>query len=513
MKAKMVFCLCEAKKRAWRVLLKQSVFLSLLRDESASSGLLVLFRASAWDLTECVGMIGCELESAGSATRINDATYELMVRFCTPLLGAPHAEVEPCLDVDLFLHIRSIVKVGCVDAAGNEVAAVLDSAVPHTSSDAARFPNQCFCIRDRAHASRRVIEPWNADPYISDMIWILVKGPQSLAQQIQHSKMFREWYAEECDASGDRAVSTVFHNMRAALHRLETVMTPLPRHCLNPRGSINFLQRILRERAGKEAATTTDAVLETMDEEQFVQAAMRADGGLDALTLIRHFDGAPLASSCCRAIKRFLDVGTEMCLNRRVLVCEGHTLHMLHFLETQHRFWLKNGVKSVGGPGTVTPEIIVRCLKRMQVWMCLARDTLRAEHPDFEVVSALAAFDLEDLPPHAEDIAPVVVTDIKHNLQRLGSAFCPTACVEDLWANFCCFFVYAVKHRTRGAGNNESCRRSLIDRTCSSPTEDFQTLLVANAGIGVVTTDLERRFSVYRRVFGEQSHGPTRETS
>ena len=121
------------------------------------------------------------------------------------------------------------------DSAGSEVAAAensmeAQSRVAHSAGEEASLPNNKLVIRDKAHASRRILErPWIVDAFLMFIASVLILIPGSLAQIIQHSDELRQMYMECCEDCPDDEVSTAFNGMRAAKHRFETMCERLCR--------------------------------------------------------------------------------------------------------------------------------------------------------------------------------------------------------------------------------------------------------------------------------------------
>ena len=101
--------------------------------------------------------------------------------------------------------------------------------------------------------------------------------------------------------------------------------------------------------------------------------------------------------------------------NEGNVVDHGYTQVMLQSLKSQRGFLDSRGSpKTLGGPGKVTAALLQRCLCRMQLFVDLAVETLRSEFPDFDVVMAFSAFDLE----HSDKVKPE-----ERYLQRLSEVF------------------------------------------------------------------------------------------
>ena len=131
----------------------------------------------------------------------------------------------------LFEHIRMHIHSTTVDSASNEIVAAQDMAASQPGRDFAQLPNHKLIVRDRAHGSRRTLQrPWAADPYLDAIVTSVVLGPNSICQLIQRSDDLRAWYFSCTSASSSKGVTTCFRNLRAALHRYETLMTPISRY-------------------------------------------------------------------------------------------------------------------------------------------------------------------------------------------------------------------------------------------------------------------------------------------
>ena len=114
----------------------------------------------------------------------------------------------------------------------------------------------------------------------------LVTGSSSIAQIIQHSFDFKGWYAESTRHSSTKAVKTSFQNLRAALHRYESLVTPLSRFILDVESIFAVAIRISLERSGSHAAQCALSFLDAVNEEVLLTAALMADAGDEALQLI-----------------------------------------------------------------------------------------------------------------------------------------------------------------------------------------------------------------------------------
>ena len=244
---RMLFTLAEGLKRVYRKWLGTAATINLLRDERHSR-LFVRFRCSDLKGVRRIGVLGQSRIVGSTATNITITTKDIIAKFCQQNYGAPDVDL-PEADPDtedlpeLYHHIRTSIHSLTVDSAGNEVAA--GENMMHASSVTAHVndedgiqeawaPHMKTIIRDKAHASRRILQrPWLCDAYLAAVAKSLILDAGSVAQLIQNSDDLRAWYQAASETSGSRFLSSTFSNMRAAKHRFESMCTPLSRICLD----------------------------------------------------------------------------------------------------------------------------------------------------------------------------------------------------------------------------------------------------------------------------------------
>ena len=72
----------------------------------------------------------------------------------------------------------------------------------------------------------------------------------------------------------------------------------------------------------------------------------------------------------------------------------GHTRFILERLAIPVMVLVGNMPKTIGGPGTVDDATKQRCVARLSAWCTLAKSTIKAEFPSFDVLCAFAVFGL-----------------------------------------------------------------------------------------------------------------------
>ena len=284
------------------------------------------------------------------------------------------AAITPVFDNVLFDHMRLITEAIAADSAENEIVAARDLL------RGSFLPNCKFLLRDGAHATRRVLSRcWRADPVLNSILGVFCHDPSSPSQLIQHSLEFRHMYADCCEQNLDEAaVSTIFHNMRAAKHRIETYVRPLSRCLLNLTGLMAFCSKVSYVRKGTAAATACIAFLSVLTVEVLLLAAMMADAGTELMLLIRVLDTeAVVTAALAQCIHDFLNRIAWLFFDGGVFVVEGHIRFIVDWLATRHFFLVKGSGCSLGGTPP-TQEQTELGLETMKAWTKLAEKTLEA---------------------------------------------------------------------------------------------------------------------------------------
>ena len=169
---------------------------------------------------------------------------------------------------------------------------------------------------------------------------------------------------------------------------------PLARICVYMDAFVCTCNDIVRMRSGQPECTACEAFMEQLDTETCVQMSMLADATDEALGFIRFLDSEQFDTSQLFAeIQMFIERISCLFL-RGQCVCSGFTEYMLKWLQTPVQLKLRKKLLVLGGEET--PAIVVaRCMLRMQHWVMLATETLKAEFPSWESFQAFSLFDLK----------------------------------------------------------------------------------------------------------------------
>ena len=111
-----------------------------------------------------------------------------------------------------------------------------------------------------------------------------------MGQLVHYNKELKTLYGEcVAAAADDSAVSTRFQHLRAAKHRIETLMSPLSRPALNLTGLLAFATKLGIRRRSSPAGKAAYVFLQTMQAPVFLLAGLMVDAGADVLGLVRGF--------------------------------------------------------------------------------------------------------------------------------------------------------------------------------------------------------------------------------
>jgi hypothetical protein len=161
-------------------------------------------------------------------------------------------------------------------------------------------------------------------------------------------------------------------------------------------GLIGFAQKVVSKRV--DASKACAAFLVGLCVFKLVLGGMMCDASTETLGLIRDLDTervciadvSELISTYLHHLAWMFDKSTL-----GVLSIGGHTAFIIQWLESRLiNFSVGGGkFKSIGG-SKVPMSTIVSCLHHMQAWMQSARQTCRAEFPNFELICLFGCFKL-----------------------------------------------------------------------------------------------------------------------
>ena len=179
------------------------------------------------------------------------------------------------------------------------------------------------------------------------------------------------------------------HNLRAAKHRFESFQKPLGRMCLNLPAVVKTALHCNATRTDK-SGVRAGHWLQWLSTEKCLMAAMMADASDQAMLLTRVLDDEDMDPAALNTeVGAFVTtIETLFGEQRKCLTLVGYTQVMLLVLRRPLVWHVGSKLCTIGHHGGAPTVIIDRCLARMQSWLVLARATVEAEFPSFEVAQA-----------------------------------------------------------------------------------------------------------------------------
>ena len=250
--------------------------------------------------------------------------------------------------------------------------------------------------KDPTHAARRLLRnAWKADPYLDSVLAQYITSPESMVSLIQYSPDLKSLF-EVAVLNDDNAPFSA-RNLGWAAHRFDSLTKPLSRFVVLFDSIWACAIDIWNRRKGSRPGERAHAFLAECSTESLLQLAMLADGSAETLELIRFFDKESYDSAAVAEMlaqyKHRLDT---LFVQREVLQCPGHTTHLIGLLQSKETTAvLKHGLlKILGGPDSVPPELLDRCIGRMCNWVTLVYTRVAAEFPNHDLLNSMSIFNL-----------------------------------------------------------------------------------------------------------------------
>ena len=261
------------------------------------------------------------------------------------------------------------------------------------------LPNLKKVAQDKPHGVRRVCSrAWAADQYLSDTADIMILAKGSITTLIQNSPTFKGWFQQHnekldhCPFQANR-----IRDLSFAKHRFNSTQKPFGRHVLMFKSVIATATQIATSRVGKQESKLASAYLSFLDVERAVTLALLADAGDECNMLIRVMDTERMdVSAVSMNLRAFLSRIHALFVDEHCWKL-GYTQYMVQQLQEPVLLLAMDGQKTLGCAAGVPVDIKRRCVQRMANWVHLARETIRAEIPEFEIIYAMRAFNLGEL--------------------------------------------------------------------------------------------------------------------
>ena len=132
--------------------------------------------------------------------------------------------------------------------------------------------------------------------------------------------------------------------------------------------------------------------LDAITEKDLLLMSMMADladecSGLLRLVDTEQYDLSEFPVECESLIAKL-----HRLINKGELVSSGFTAYMLNSLEKPRGYLVRGQPKTLGGPGKVTTPLILQCIEQCQAFLVLATNTIKAEFPDSDILTAFRVF-------------------------------------------------------------------------------------------------------------------------
>ena len=366
--------------------------------------------------------------------------------------------------------------------------------------------------RHHTFLTRLTRNPWEADSYVGETFKTFIEDSGSIVKTIVHSPDIKSMFQHRVQlmCTSDDLVAGRIRDLSSAKQRFASTQKPLGRFILFFDAVVATAYEVQTKRAGTPHGKRGTFFLESIDEERLLTLAMLADAGDEASAVVRFFDTKEHdISEAPIVLSEFLSRIDMLFLQRGCLTSVGcrhtYTSYTLAMLQDPRPLRVQDGrrtiVRSLGGPSAVPPDLIDRCLSRMAGWVRLSMETVHAEFPDWEVITAFGALSLK-LDPRS--------SFIPDSLQRLAQTFAVDH--SALTVQFGDFRkTAALKHR-QGLANYDAWKESVsaVDMSCvrTKSVHQRQALreILARYGafLGASTSCCERSFSSLVTAVGPQ---------
>ncbi len=201
---KHVFCIAEASRILDRRVFKQARAVTVMQDVRKSK-LLIRFKVSYRDRQRMLksrrGILGQASVAEGGSINLRDATIKVLELACTKRAHAPGPARRNVRDEKMLKRLMQCTHFYTADAESAEQKAgkvLRDGFEPDGLP--AILEALLLVIKDRPHATRRLTKRnWFADPYLKQVLQVLVWEKTSLTNLIQYSAVFQQWFQETLD--------------------------------------------------------------------------------------------------------------------------------------------------------------------------------------------------------------------------------------------------------------------------------------------------------------------------
>ena len=356
--------------------------------------------------------------------------------------------------------------------------------------------------------SRLTKNPWYADEYLKSTWSAYIMHRDSMTKTIANSTDVKAIFEARVQmmATSSSVVVRRIRDLQAAKQRFSSTQKPASRFILYLPALVATATEVQARRAASDIGRRATEFLKNINEEALLTLAMLADAGDESSMVVRFFDTKDHdIADTPQMLGSFIDRISHLFLGRACLsetivdgiVCHSYTSYTIDLLRTSPILLVcqegkQTTTRTIGGPACIDDDMIDRCVARMAAWVRLATDTVHAEFPHWETLSAFGAFSLK-LPP----CSPFV----RQSLDRLAQVFALDS--QDTRIQYLDYYKMAKRHHDKGMTNFDAWVASLEGVVQSSGTvrskhkRDAIHKLMARYGafIGASTSNVERSFA------------------
>jgi len=293
------WCLYEAVRDQERMFLQRASVLSIMQDAHGSH-VLTRYAACSSNTRQLEVRRGIltlidpgDKPANSGAQSLSECVRHGIRALATqrvPHPGMRPPAIKPSVDVQLAAQVRRHIEMFIADGAADEqLAGRLLSDVCNASGHKI-FPRLGYILRDKPHASRRLLQrTWCKDEFLAEIQDRFLFRKYSVAKLLQHSHVLKHRFQSHQAADTKQAVP-VLRDMSFAKQHFDSAATPLARMVLCMDDVLQVLTDVIRERRGTPPFQATAELLDVLSDEMLLQLGMVAACSDEVLTLTRFLD-------------------------------------------------------------------------------------------------------------------------------------------------------------------------------------------------------------------------------
>ena len=385
-----------------------------LQQDARKLRLLTFFTCadSTWDSRS--GILWSKKDAGSTSSDICEATAYSLGKFWTPLRGQ--------FDGDGAQHHCDIVEHFGADGAGNQQTA--GRLMKGKGLDGLhRIFSNCQQLEiDVTHGSTRLLKrPWHANEHMKQVFQTFIWSKTNLVNIIQHSpELTKRFHQLKRQLLQNPIDSERIKNLQMSKIRFNSCTLPVQRWVLFLRAVVMMAVWLTRMRKGKSECRAAIAFLVYIDEEKCVLQAMMGDAAQEVNSLTLFWDDPVFDQASSSAEIDNMIIACDALFIQRQALHSGLTKYMIDTLSrTPLTYKVDGTLKSLGGPGKITDDLINRCFAHMASWLRMVIHACEAEFPRFSLLRAFQVFHV-GLHDCASPDMPTFFKKLAHVYKHLG---------------------------------------------------------------------------------------------